>query len=253
MIFNLLKRFIFPPNIDSIHQWNILGPEEELELMMKNFMDPLAACIRYEGTEYIDHVVNCNAVPYYDDMKRWLQLLSYNNPVPEGGRWVCKSPFDSMYIDAFMTTFPDANFVWTHRNLDSVIASFCSLCVGFSSLFRGQLNKEKLGENSMKLVALLILRCLRTRNNLLPEQQKKFYDCEYKNILKDPIGEVRKIYSYFGYEFSLEFENNMKRWLIENPQGKHGKHTYSLEEFGLDASIVRAHLSEYIDQYRDYF
>ena len=32
----------------------------------------------------------------------------------------------------------------------------------------------------------------------------------------------------------------MVKLLAENPQGKHGKHVYSLEEFGLTAAGVRS-------------
>jgi hypothetical protein len=34
-----------------------------------------------------------------------------------------------------------------------------------------------------------------------------------------------------------------------NPQGKHGKHSYSLEEFGLTAAWVRRHFRDYCERF----
>ena len=42
----------------------------------------------------------------------------------------------------------------------------------------------------------------------------------------------------------------MKALISENPQNKHGKHVYSLEEFGLTAEGVRNHYRDYIERFR---
>ena len=41
----------------------------------------------------------------------------------------------------------------------------------------------------------------------------------------------------------------MTRLLAENPQGKHGKHSYSLAEFGLTDAGVRARYRDYCERY----
>ncbi|MGA2258139.1 MAG: hypothetical protein ABSG53_26025, partial [Thermoguttaceae bacterium] len=65
-------------------------------------------------------------------------------------------------------------------------------------------------------------------------------DVEYTGLVRDPIRAVRAIYEKFGLDFHPAHEAAMKRWLIENAPQKHGKHQYSLEEFGLlEADISR--------------
>ena len=41
----------------------------------------------------------------------------------------------------------------------------------------------------------------------------------------------------------------MQATLDNNPQGKHGKHSYSLEEFGLTADQIKERFADYIAKY----
>lgn len=41
----------------------------------------------------------------------------------------------------------------------------------------------------------------------------------------------------------------MTELVAASPQGKHGKHTYSLEEFGLSAVGVRRHFRDYCERF----
>ena len=62
---------------------------------------------------------------------------------------------------------------------------------------------------------------------------------QYNDLVADPIGTVHRIYAHHGYEYSDPFEKRMKLWLAGNRKHKHGPHRYSIEEFGLDAEVVR--------------
>ena len=63
--------------------------------------------------------------------------------------------------------------------------------------------------------------------------------------MADPIGEARRIYVRFGYDFSPAFEEGMRRWLAEHPQDKHGVHRYRLEEFGLTNDAIDVRFAKY--------
>jgi hypothetical protein len=41
----------------------------------------------------------------------------------------------------------------------------------------------------------------------------------------------------------------MRRYLDERPQGRHGEHTYSFDELGLDRATVRGRFARYIDTF----
>jgi hypothetical protein len=59
------------------------------------------------------------------------------------------------------------------------------------------------------------------------------FDVFYNDLMMDPIDTVRRLYDHFKLAWSQEFEQAMQTWLHDNPQGKQGRNTYSLEEFGL--------------------
>jgi hypothetical protein len=79
--------------------------------------------------------------------------------------------------------------------------------------------------------------------------ERSIYDIQYVQQLRDPIGQMRELYAHFDEPFTREAEAAMVKLLAEKPQGKHGKHIYSLEEFGLTAAAVRQHFRDYCERF----
>src|SRR3546814_9674993 len=77
-------------------------------------------------------------------------------------------------------------------------------------------------------------------------------DMPYKDLASDPVAAVRGIYDRFGWDFTPATGAGVLGWRAENPAGKHGKHKYSLEEFGLNEQAVRDVYADYIETYREY-
>jgi hypothetical protein len=71
----------------------------------------------------------------------------------------------------------------------------------------------------------------------------------YTDLMRDPIGVVRGIYAHFDMRFSEAAEHRMRRFLAENPKDKHGRHEYTLEEFGLDQDEERKRYAWYRDRF----
>ena len=67
--------------------------------------------------------------------------------------------------------------------------------------------------------------------------------------VRDPIGVVRGIYAHFDMRFTEAAELRMRRFLAENPKDKHGRHEYTLEEFGLDQDEERQRYAWYRDRF----
>ena len=67
--------------------------------------------------------------------------------------------------------------------------------------------------------------------------------------MRDPIGETRTLYARFDEPFTPAAESAMKALLASNPKGKHGRHVYSLEEFGLTEPQVREHFRDYCERF----
>jgi hypothetical protein len=71
----------------------------------------------------------------------------------------------------------------------------------------------------------------------------------YSDLFADPIDMVRRVYARFDLEYTPEFERRMLRYLDDNKQGKYGRHTYSLEEYGFDAASLFRKFEPYMSRY----
>ena len=60
---------------------------------------------------------------------------------------------------------------------------------------------------------------------------------------------VERIYAHFALPLDGGVADAMRAHVAANPQSKHGRHDYSLAEYGLDAETVRARFSEYTSRF----
>merc|ERR1711990_362177 len=71
----------------------------------------------------------------------------------------------------------------------------------------------------------------------------RFCDVDFRELVRDPKSVIRQIYSHFGYgengQLSAEFERAIDAFMVANPRYVHGKPSYSMDEFELDAEVLR--------------
>jgi len=72
---------------------------------------------------------------------------------------------------------------------------------------------------------------------------RQFMDIEFRELVRDPIGEVRKIHEHFNLAWDRSAEKQMKTWLAANPPTPHGAHRYSMAQFGLDEEQILTFMS----------
>ncbi len=74
------------------------------------------------------------------------------------------------------------------------------------------------------------------------------YDLHYAQVIRDPIGEMGRLYVFLGDSFTAEAEAGMGAWLDDNPQDKYGKHAYTLDRFGHSVDSIRPFFENYLVQ-----
>jgi hypothetical protein len=182
----------------------------------------------------------------YEVHKMWLQHLSWKNP---GKQWVLKIQEHMYAMPELLSVYPDAVFVQPHRDPVTVIASISQLIRVIRSVAYDYQDPVALGHEFLHLWHDGLERMMdyRARHPELP-----IYDMRYKDLVADPVKAVGGIYKRFGMDYTQAAQDGVRRWLEENPAGKHGKHKYTLEDFGLDEDKVRDVYGDYIETYRDY-
>ena len=74
-------------------------------------------------------------------------------------------------------------------------------------------------------------------------------DVHYTDTVEDPVGTVERVYKHFGLDYTGEVAAGVSGYLAENPRDKHGSHSYSLAEFGLDKDEVDAAFAAYNERF----
>ena len=171
-----------------------------------------------------------------------LQMLDWQRP---GERWLLKSPVHLWALDILVEMFPDCCIIVTHRDPCEAVASYCSM---MQTLFesRGCSAQPELGATVLEYLARSLECGLEARTG---SDESRFRDVRYPDFVADPMGVIRSAYRHFDLRLTSEAESAMQRHVSENPRGKHGAHSYDLEQYGLTPEQVRDRLSGYIDRF----
>jgi hypothetical protein len=136
-------------------------------------------------------------------------------------------------LDRLLETYPDACIVATHRDPVKVAASFSSLATLVRSMASDGVDAREVAADWTPRLAKVLHRAVDVRDSgrFAPE---RFYDMHFPDLLKDPMGVVERIYDHFDLPLRGEAADAMRAFIADNPQGKHGMHRYTPEEYGLD-------------------
>lgn len=185
--------------------------------------------------------------PLYAYQKRQMQMLNWRNP---GKQWMLKAPAHMWGIDAILKVFPDARFVWCHRDPVRVVPSINSMNKVVMGMYTGDishLDAAEIGRAVMEWYAMSLEQGLAQRAKLPPEI---FVDCSQREFVDQPMAMVEKVYRAFDLPLRDETRSAMQAHVDANPKGKHGKHEYNLAEFGLTQEMIEDRFAFYTSDER---
>lgn len=171
--------------------------------------------------------------------KQFLQHLQWGRD--DGRTWVLKAPDHMQHLKAVADVYPDARMIWTHRKPLTVLPSLASVTAIVRSV-NMDVDRPTVAKASLQFQTDTLRRGLADREKIDPKQ---FYDLNYRDLVADPIGSVRRIYDYWDMALSAEAETRMRAWLERNQQNQHGEHKYSLEELGMKAQQIERDYQAY--------
>jgi hypothetical protein len=171
------------------------------------------------------------------------QLLQWKCP-PR--RWTWKNPPDVFFLNDVRAAFPDAIFIWTHRDPFAALTSVCSLVAVVRALCTDHVDRASLGPRQTELWADGIDRGLAARSQLGDDL---FADVWMDDLVRDPMATMAQLYDRLGWPLTEKAERGMRAWLAGNPQHGRGGHDPAPEEFGLDAAAVRERFTSYLRRF----
>jgi hypothetical protein len=235
----------FLPGFMATHLLGAEEPDECYMLLNRNFMS-----VEYSAMFHIPSYANwlyqnlC-ARDSYAWHKLQLQLLQSRHP----GRWVLKAPFHQLGLAQILRYYPDAIIVQTHRAPMSLVASGCS----FSEVLRrsgsDHIDRAEIGRDWMDMLRIYTRTFEADRARLEPQFPGQFLDLHHDDFVADPWPAIAAIYRARGTALAPAARSAMARWLVAHPRGKHGKHEYRLEDYGIARAEVEALFAEYARRY----
>lgn len=213
------------------------GPTECVHLVAQDFRTMMYTAMTTVPT-YADWILFCDMTTAYAHRKRVLQILQTTNP----GRWVLKMPSDSVFIPYIFKTFPDARVIWTHRDPYAATASSFSMRGNSRLMFNKHMDLDYMRS---RFPIQLGLHCRRPLE-LARERPGDIYNLYYEDLVAAPLVRMKAVYAWLGWDWTETAERGMRHWLAENPQGRFGRHDYSLAEWGFTRKDLEPYFADYL-------
>jgi Sulfotransferase family len=234
------------PTFPSMHELAGDMPFEDSAMMAMNFMAPTWLDCFGQVPSYDQYIFAQDTGPALAWHKKVLKLLQWKNPRK---RWVLKDPMHLDRIQPLLKQYPDAKFVWPHRDPVRALASLVSI-IGtiqwsrsdhpFNSVSLDYMTDPDISAHRFGAVIDQI------ESGAIPRDQ--IYNCLFTDLVTDVAGTVADMYRHFGIELTDEGRKGMDQYMADNPRDNRPPHQFN---FGSEDLIARTRAT--LKPYQDYF
>lgn len=221
------------PDANRIHPVGAQLPTECVSLLAHSF-----ASLEFGAINHVpNHLEWCretDLTSHYEYFRSQLQLLQWRCA---GARWTLKSPAHLLALAPLLEVFPDARVIWLHRDPALSVTSHCSLVSVLHAIGSNDVDRLAVGREWPRIWEEAVARALQSRAS----QPDAFHDVAYDDLVRDPIGMVRRIYAWSGAVLEESAEESMRRFLDAHHQHARGVHQYDARDFGLGNAELRTH------------
>lgn len=230
----------------GMHESGLFKPEED------DFVLALSCCsgfwmvlLPYMGELDFYHVDRWpqrkrrRMMAFYKECIR--RQLCLNGP---GKVHLSKNPGFCGRVEAIVETFPDARIIVPVRNPYETIPSLLKL---LQTSWRMRKRDEQLIEESLRVLAEYSFHnYLHPLEVLDAHPEVDHVVVDYRELVEDPAGTVKKIYAEFGFDVSSDYESKLA---LEEVRPYASTHSYSLEEYGLEPDEIHRRLADLFERF----
>lgn len=192
---------------------------------------------------YVEWLLQCDMRETYAFHRDVLKLLQWHcKPT----LWHLRTPVHMFALDAFVETYPNAKFLWSHRDPAKVLGSVCSLIAYVRSWSSSHHDPEELGAEQLAWWVEGIGRAMAFRKKFGDD---RFADVSFSDLQTDPVNTVARSYERLGLTFGDEAQARVQGWADEHKPGHRGAHSYDLADYGLTPDQVREAFGDYLSTY----
>ena len=230
------------PEFFAVHPIEHDAPEEDIFLLDLSFMSQAPEATMHVPT-YANWLENQDQTPAYEYMHKMLKLMHWQRA---GTAWVLKTPHHMEYLETIFNVLPDVYVVQTHRDPKKSIASFCSMVAHARGILSDCVDPADIGKHWIEKSIRLMQRSIESRKQ---RKSSIFVDITYRDLIREPIEQLRKIYAASGICFTENIQNNAKILANREKKDRYGKHIYHLQDFGIDEREINSRCDFYCLEY----
>jgi sulfotransferase family protein len=193
--------------------------------------------------EYVQWLLQCDMRETYEFHRDVLRLLQWKC---KPNLWLLRTPVHMFALDAFVEAYPNAKFVWSHRDPAMVLGSVCSLIAYIRSWSSDRKDPEELGAEQLGWWVEGIGRAMDFRHKFGDD---RFVDVSFADLQTEPVHTLARSYEQLGLPFSDAARTSVQQWADGHQPGHRGTHVYDLADYGLTPEQVREAFGDYLATY----
>jgi hypothetical protein len=228
------------PELKAMHLYEVDAAFEDTEILGMAFHGQ-----QYTLPVYTYHAWwrESDCRPTFAYHRRVVQLLQSQRPP---NLWLFKSPHHKFHLEAFVSAYPDARFLMTHRDPARVVPSYSSIVSTIFPASRSSRDPKRVGREVSEHLRIGMANAIAARERL---GEQRFFDVHQRELDTDPMGTLERVYAFLDLELRPEVRATLVTWQHANRSGAHGAHRYSPEQFGLSAAQIRSDYDFYIRRF----
>lgn len=181
-----------------------------------------------------------------------MQLMQYEHRKKHASKnvphWVLKTPTYLPMLDLVFSMYPDAWIILNHRDPLKTVPSGVSTFAATRYMRSDREGSEQLLELAGNARNDMMMDVYRRRQaGELPE---RFIDLHFSDLMSDPVKALEGVYRQSGKPFSQDYRHAITEYLAQKPKGKHGKHRYLPEDWGMNTETLEKQAEAYMHSYQ---
>jgi LPS sulfotransferase NodH len=231
---------LLAPELNTLHEVAAGEPEECTDITAQVFQS-----LRYDSVyrvpSYQRWLQRHGHAEAYRFHKRFLQHLDAQSP---GRRWILKSPDHVFALDEIRAIYPDAVWVFIHRDPVAVLASVARLTEVLRRPFAHHVDLAEIGQQVCASWLDGAQRMMRAAGG-----SSSILHLHYREIVSDPQQVAHRLFRHGDHAAARDAAARMRRWLGNRSNRRHRQRRYDLASFGLDPGALRAQFKPYTDAF----
>lgn len=235
------------PDLPSVHPITAETPQECSEITAHTFRS-----LRFDTTfrvpSYLAWLDAQGHDAAYAFHARFLRHLQWQTEAEPDARWVLKCPDHVFAFEAIRRTYPDARFVFVHRDPWHVLASVARLTEILRAPFTRRIDRLEIGRQVADRWVLGAQHIV-AATDVAGREGLPVVHVTHGALVGDPWATVCRVYEALGLTMRAPAAERIGAMIQARPDGGYGRNSYHPSAFGLVADRERERFAAYIERF----